>query len=326
MRANLKVTAGMLLAGAFSCALVDAAEAPFPSRPVRLIAPSSAGGPVDVIARTIAQSYAEALGQQIVVDNRAGASGLIGAEIVARATPDGYTLLLGFSGPLVIAPQFNATPPSYDSLKDFAPIAFAATASYLLVVSQSFPAKTVQELIALAKAQPDKLFFGSGGAGTGIHMAGELFNITAGTRVVHVPFKGAAPAMTGLLAGEIHVMFIGIPGVIAHVKTGRVRALAMLSARRSPLWPELPTATESGLPMEASGWYGMLAPRGTPQPVIAKLNTELNRALATPVLRERLAAQGTESIGSTPAEFAAMIRAEWVKWGKVIATAGLKQK
>ena len=309
------------------CANVaQAADAPFPNRPIRMIAPSSAGGPVDVVTRTISQAYADTLGQQIVVDNRAGAAGLIGTETVAKATPDGYTLLFGFSGPLVIVPQLNAAPAPYDSLKDFAPIALAATAPYVLLVNPSSPAKTVQELIALAKSQPGKLFYGSGGNGTGIHMAGELFNLIAGTRVVHVPFKGAAPATTALIAGEVNMMFNGLPGAVAHIKAGRVRALAMVSAKRSPLMPELPTAMEGGLPMEATGWYGVLAPRGTPQPIVAKLNAELNRALQTAALRERLAAQGTESVGSTPAQFLAKIKEEWDKWGKVIAAAGLKQR
>ena len=291
-----------------------------------MIAPSSAGGPVDVVTRTICQSYADTLGQQIVVDNRAGAAGLIGTEMVAKATPDGYTLLFGFSGPLVIVPQLNATPAPYDSLKDFAPVALAATAPYVLLVNPSSPAKTVQELVALAKSQPGKLFYGSGGNGTGIHMAGELFNVIAGTQVVHVPFKGAAPATTALIAGQVNMMFNGLPGAVAHIKAGRVRPLALVSAKRSPLMPELPTAIEGGLQMEATGWYGVLAPRGTPQPVIAKLNAELNRALQTPALMERLAAQGTETVGSTPAEFLARIKEEWVKWGKVIAAAGLKQR
>jgi tripartite-type tricarboxylate transporter receptor subunit TctC len=291
-----------------------------------MIAPSSAGGPVDVVTRTICQAYAETLGQQIVVDNRAGAAGLIGTDIVAKAIPDGYTLLFGFSGPLVIVPQLNAAPAPYDSIKDFAPVALAATAPYVLLVNPSSPAKTVQELVALAKSQPEKLFYGSGGNGTGIHMAGELFNIIAGTKVVHVPFKGAAPATTALIAGQVNMMFNGLPGAVAHIKAGRVRALAMVSAKRSPLMPELPTAIESGLPMEATGWYGVLAPRGTPQGVIAKLNAELNRTLESAVLKERLAAQGTETVGSTPAVFLARIKQEWDKWGKVIAAAGLKQR
>ena len=322
---NCRVGSGVVLIAA--CATVaQAAEAPFPNRPIRMIAPSSAGGPVDVVTRTICQSFSETLGQQVVVDNRAGAAGLIGTETVAKATPDGYTLLFGFSGPLVIVPQLNTTPAPYDSLKDFAPIALAATAPYVLLVNPSSPAKTVQELIALAKSQPDKLFYGSGGNGTGIHMAGELFNLMAGTRIVHVPFKGAAPATTALIAGEVNMMFNGLPGAVAHIKAGRVRALAMVSAKRSSLMPELPTAIEGGLPMEATGWYGVLAPRGTPQPIVAKLNAELNRALQTAALKERLAAQGTESVGSTPAAFLAKIKEEWDKWCKVIAAAGLKQR
>jgi tripartite-type tricarboxylate transporter receptor subunit TctC len=303
-----------------------AADPAFPARPIRMIAPSSAGGPVDVVTRIISQAFADTIGQQVVVDNRAGAAGLIGADIVAKATPDGYTLLLGFSGPLVIVPQLNATPAPYDPIKDFAHVSLAATAPYVLLVNPSSPAKSVQELMALAKSQPGRLLYGSGGNGTGIHMAGELFNIIAGTNVVHVPFKGAAPATTALIAGQVNMMFNGLPGAVAHIKAGRVRALAMVSAKRSALMPELPTAIESGLNMEATGWYGVLAPRDTPAPVRAKLNAELNRALATSTLRERLAQQGTETVGSTPAEFTAKIREEWDKWGKVIATAGLKQK
>lgn len=306
--------------------IAHAADVAFPTRPLRMIAPSSAGGPVDVVTRIIAQAFADTIGQQVVVDNRAGAAGLIGADIVAKASADGYTLLLGFFGPLVIVPQLNATPAPYDPIKDFAHISLAATAPYVLLVNPSSPAKTVQELLALAKSQPGKLLYGSGGNGTRIHMAGELFNIIAGANVVHVPFKGAAPATTTLIAGQVHMMFNGLPGAVAHIKAGRVRALAMVSAKRSPLMPELPTAIESGLNMEAAGWYGVLAPRDTPVPVRAKLNSELNRALSISALRERLAQQGTEALGTTPAEFTAKIHEEWDKWGKVISTAGLKQR
>jgi tripartite-type tricarboxylate transporter receptor subunit TctC len=324
--AKLAGFTGALILVAATSNIAHGVETSFPIRPIRMIAPSSSGGPVDVVARTISHAYAETLGQQIVVDNRAGAAGLIGSEIVAKATPDGYTLLFGFSGPLVIVPQLLASGAPYDALKDFAPVAFAATAPYVLLVNPSSPAKNVAELVALAKAQPDKLFYGSGGNGTGIHMAGELFNIIAGTRIVHVPFKGAAPATTALIAGQVNMMFNGLPGAISHMKAGRLRALALVSAKRSSLMPDLPTAIESGLNMEATGWYGVLAPRGTPKPVITKLNAELNRALGMPSLRERLAAQGTETVGSTPEQYGAKIREEWDKWGKVIASAGLKQK
>ena len=304
----------------------SAIAADFPSRPIRMIAPSSAGGPVDVIARLLSQGYGEALGQQIVVDNRAGAAGLIGTELVAKSTPDGYTLLFGFSGPLVIAPQLNATPAPYDSLKDFAHISLTSQAPYILLVNASAPYKSVQELVAAAKANPDKLFYGSGGNGTGIHMAGALFNIVAGTRIVHVPFKGAGPASTALIAGQVNMMFNALPGAMGHIKAGRLRALAMATAKRSALLPELPTIIESGLPVEATGWYGLLAPRGTPRAVVSKLNAEVVKTVHSGSMRERMTEQGVESIGSTPEEFAATIREEWSKWGKVIATAGLKQK
>jgi tripartite-type tricarboxylate transporter receptor subunit TctC len=313
--------AGLCFAGA-----AIAAEPSFPVRPIRMVAPSSAGGPVDVITRIVSQGYAEALGQQIVVDNRAGAAGLIGSEMVAKATPDGYTLLFGFSGPLVIVPQLNAAPAPYDSLKDFAHISLTSVAPYILLVNPSSPAKTVQELVALAKAQPDKLFYGSGGTGTGIHMAGALFNIIAGTRIVHVPFKGAAPASTALIAGQVNMMFNALPGAMAHIKAGRLRALAMASAKRSSLMPDLPTVREAGFPFDATGWYGVLAPRATPAPVLARLHAELVKTVHAAAMKDRLSAQGVESVGSTSEEFTATIREEWDKWGKVIASAGLKQK
>ena len=310
-----------------ACALLMplAAAQPFPSKPIRMIAPSSPGGPVDVIARVLAPGMSETLGQQVIVENRAGAAGLIGAELVAKAPADGYTVLLGFSGPLAIVPNLNEATP-YDPVRDFAPVSLAASAPYALLVHPAVPARSVKELVALAKARPGKLNYASGGNGTGIHMAGELFNVIAGTQIVHVPFKGAAPATTALIAGQVNMMFNGLPGAVAHIKAGRVRPVALISAQRSPLMPELPTAIEGGLHMEATGWYGVLAPRGTPPSVIAKLNAELNRALQTPALKERLAAQGTETVGSTPAEFLAKIKEEWAKWGKVIAAAGLKQR
>ena len=303
-----------------------AADTGYPSRPIRMIAPSSAGGPVDVIARILTQGYGDALGQQIVVDNRAGAAGLIGSELVAKATPDGYTLLFGFSGPLVIVPQLNAAPAPYDSLKDFAPISLTSQAPYLLLVNSSAPFKTVQELVAAAKANPDKMFYGSGGNGTGIHMAGALFNIVAGTRIVHVPFKGAAPASTALISGQVNMMFNALPGAIGHIKAGRLRALAMATAKRSNLLPDVPTIIESGLNVEATGWYGVLAPRGTPRAIVTKLHTEAVKTIHAPAMRSHMSEQGVESVGTTPEEFAATIREDWSKWGKVIATAGLKQR
>ena len=308
-------------------AAAQAADETFPTRPIRMIAPSSAGGPVDVIARILAQGYGEALGQQIVVDNRAGAAGLIGSDLVAKATPDGYTLLFGFSGPLVIVPQLNASGAPYDSLKDFAPISLTSAAPYVLLVNPASPAKNVKELIALAKSQPDKFFYGSGGNGTGIHMAGALFNMVAGTHITHVPFKGAAPAVTALIAGQVNMMFNSLPGAMGHIKAGRVRALAMATEKRTSLFPDLATITEqSGIPFDATGWYGVLAPSGTPKPIVARLHAAVVKALSSAATKDKMTAQGVETVGSTPEEFSARIRAEWTKWGKVIATAGLKQK
>jgi tripartite-type tricarboxylate transporter receptor subunit TctC len=297
----------------------------YPDKSIRLIAPSSAGGPVDVIARIVAQGWAEVLGQQIVIDNRAGAAGLIGAEMVAKAVPDGYTLLLGFSGPLVIVPQINVSTP-YDTLKDFAPISLAASAPYVLLVHPGVAAKTVKELVALAKAQPGKLNFASGGTGVGIHMAGELFNLAAGVKITHVPYKGAGPGMTALLGGEVDMMFNGLSSALPHIKSGKLRALAVGGDKRSPLMPDLPTIAESGYQFNTSGWYGPLAPKDTPRTIIAMLHSTLIKALNTPQVRARLTDIAVEVIGSTPQEYANRLREEMAVWGKVVEAAGLKGK
>ena len=308
-----------------ACALLMplAAAQPFPSKPIRMIAPSSPGGPVDVIARVLAPGMSETLGQQVIVENRAGAAGLIGAELVAKAPADGYTVLLGFSGPLAIVPNLNEATP-YDPVRDFAPVSLAASAPYALLVHPAVPAKSVKELVALAKARPGKLNYASGGNGTGIHMAGELFNLTAGVRILHVPYKGAGPGMAALMSGETDMMFNGLSPAIPQIKAGRLRGLAVGGEKRSPLMPELPTVAESGLKFNTTGWYGILAPRGTPQPVIAKLQSELARALNNAAVREQLTKMGVEGIGSAPEQLASLIREEMDKWGKVIKAAGLK--
>jgi tripartite-type tricarboxylate transporter receptor subunit TctC len=307
---------------AFS-SLAAAQTSGYPSRPIRMIAPSSAGGPVDVIARAISASLGDMLGQQIVVDNRAGAAGLIGAEIVAKSAPDGYTLLMGFSGPLAIVPHLVKVVP-YDTNKDFTPITLAASAPYVLLVHPSLPVKSVKELIDLAKAQPGKLNFASGGTGVGIHMAGELFNLAAGVKITHVPYKGAGPGMTALLAGEVNMMFNGLSAALPQVKAGRLRALAVGGDKRSALLPDLPTVAESGLQFNTSGWYGLLGPAGLPRALVTKLRADTLRALAAPEAKERLTALAVETIGSTPEEFAAQLRQEHAQWGKVVKAAGLK--
>jgi len=322
MRLAAKVLPLVICAG---LSQLSAAQTAYPNRPIRLIAPSGAGGPVDVIARILAQGWSEVLGEQIVVENRVGAAGLIGADLVAKAMPDGYTLLMGFSGPLAIVPQLNDATP-YDPVRDFAPISLAASAPYVLLVHPSVPAKTVKDLVALAKSQPGKLNFSSGGTGVGIHMAGELFNQAAGVRIVHVPYKGAAPAMTALMAGEVDLMFNGLSAALPAVKSGKVRALAVGGDKRSALMPGLPTVSESGFQFNTSGWYGVVAPKGTPQNVVAKLNATLLQALKAPQTKGRLSDLAVEEIGSTPEEFSSRLRAEIATWGKVIKAAGLKGK
>ena len=310
-------------ASANASAARNAADAGYPNRPIRMISPSSAGGPADVIARAVSQGIAEVLGAQVVIDNRAGAAGLIGSEIVMTSNPDGYTLLFGFSGPLAISPHVAAKAP-YNTVRDFAPVSLAAQGQYVLLVHPSVPANSVKELIALAKSRPGKLNFASGGNGTGIHMAGELLKLAAGINIVHVPYKGAGPGQTALLANEVDMMFNGLPPALPHVKSGRLKALAVAGAKRSPLLPDMPTVAESGLDFNTSGWYGILAPRDTPRSIIARVNAATVKALALPQLKERLANQGVESVGSTPEEFSKLIREEWAKWEKVIKAAGLK--
>ena len=312
-----------VLAASVGYAAAAQTDASFPARPIRMIAPSSAGGPVDVIARPVSQGLGEVLGQQVVVDNRAGAAGLIGAELVAAGTPDGYTLLFGFSGPLVIVPHLGGNTP-YNTLRDFVPVSLVAQAPYVLVVRPNLGVSTVKELIALAKAQPGKLNFASGGNGTGIHLAGELFKLAAGVNIVHVPYKGAGPGQTALLANEVDMMFNGLPSALPHVKSGRLKALAVGGVKRSSLLPDMPTVAESGLAFNTSGWYGVLAPRGTPRAIVTRLHAATVKALSAPALKESLEKQGVETVGSTPEQFATLIREEWNKWEKVIRTAGLK--
>jgi tripartite-type tricarboxylate transporter receptor subunit TctC len=302
-----------------------AAQAPgsYPNRPIRMIAPSGAGGPVDVICRALTQGLSEVLGQQIVVENRVGAAGLIGTEIVVKSPADGYTLLFGFSGPLAIVPNLNPNTP-YDPIRDLVPVSQVAAAPYVLLVHPSVPAKSVKQLVALAKSQPGKMNFSSGGNGVGIHMAGELFKVAAGVQIVHVPYKGAAPAMTALMAGEVDMMFNGLSPALPHIQSGKLRALAVGGAARSPLFPELPTIKESGFDFNTAGWYGVLAPRGTPQPIVARLHEGLVRVLGTADMKARLTKLAVESIGTTPAEFASLMREENDRWSKVIKAAGLK--
>jgi len=319
------VTLFALAAACLAAGHHAAGQAPgdYPSRPIRLVLPASPGGPVDVIGRTMSAGLAEALGQQIVIDNRAGAGGIIGAEIVAHANPDGYTLMFAHSGPLAIEAALHSKL-SYSPVKDFAPVSLVAASPYVLIVGPASPAKSVKELVALARAQPGKIHFASGGIGTGLHMSGELLSHAAGIKMVHVPYKGAGPGMTALMGGEVDTMFNGVSSALPHVKAGRLRALAVSTAQRSALLPELPTVAESGLRYETSGWYGLVAPARTPKTVTGKLQSQLHRAMNTPEMKQRLASQGIDGIASTPEELSRHLRAELDKWTAVVKAAGLK--
>jgi tripartite-type tricarboxylate transporter receptor subunit TctC len=321
----------LLLSAVTAAILLDvtgagpAAAQSYPAKPIRIIAPSGAGGPVDVICRAVSQALGEVVGQQVVVDNRVGAAGLIGTEIVAKAPPDGYTLLFGFSGPLAIVPNLNPNTP-YDPLKDLVPVSQVAAAPYVLLVHPSVPAKSVKQLVARARARPGKLNFSSGGTGVGIHMAGELLKVSAGINILHVPYKGAAPAMTALIAGEVDMMFNGLAPALPHIKSGKVRALAVGGDKRSPLFPELPTVKEAGFEFNTTGWYGVVAPKGTPQPVIQALHKGLQQALASPQLKAQFTKLAVETVGTSPQEFSSLIAEELQKWAKVIKAAGLREK
>jgi tripartite-type tricarboxylate transporter receptor subunit TctC len=302
-----------------------AAEQPYPNKPIRLIVASAPGGPNDLIARIAAPPWGEALGRPIVVDNRAGAAGMIATEMAARAAPDGYTLLVGFPGPLIIGPMLSDSPP-YDALKDFTPVSLAVSAPFVLLVHPNVPARSMKELVSLAKTRPGKLNFASGGTGISSHMAMELFKLVAAIDMVHVPYKGAGPGMIALLAAEVDAMFAAIPAALPHLKSERLRALAVGSGQRSPLLPGTPTVKESGFQFDASSWYGILAPKKTPPAIVARLHTTLARILNEQTLRARLTEIAFEVNASSPEEFASHLRAEIATWGKVIAAAGLRGK
>jgi tripartite-type tricarboxylate transporter receptor subunit TctC len=299
------------------------AQDAYPSRPLRLILPFPPGGGTDILGRLVAERLSARLGQPVVTDNRGGAGGNLGAEAAARAAPDGYTLLLA-APTLAISPSLYAKL-SYDPVKDLAPISLVATVPNVLVTHPSVPASTLQEFIALAKAKPGELNFGSGGSGTSNHLGGELFNSVAGVKLVHVPYKGVNLAMNDAMAGNVQLVIIGIPAAAPQIKAGKLRALAVVAPQRSAALPDVPTATEAGLPdFDVTTWYGLLAPAATPRPIIARLNAEILLTMREPELNERLAAMAVDPVTSTPEEFAIYIRQETEKWGAVVRKAGLR--
>jgi tripartite-type tricarboxylate transporter receptor subunit TctC len=298
----------------------------YPRKPVRLIVPFAPGGGNDTVARAIAQNVGASLGQPVIVDNRAGAGGVVGAELAAKASPDGYTLFLGGVGSHAVNPSLHARLP-YDPVRDFAPITLIASAPSVLVVHPSVPAHSIAQFTALAKANPGKLNYASNGNGSSAQLAAVMYESMAGVAMVHVPYKGLAPALVDLLSGEVQAMFSSVVAIVPHIRAGRLRALAVTGQRRSPLMPEVPTLDESGLPgYQAGSWYGMLAPAGTPRPIIVRLHDEIVRALAQPEVRERLAAEGAEVAGSTPEEFAAHIKSELARTGKLLREAGIRME
>ena len=313
--------AGLALAAAAAVPFAAQAQA-FPNKTLTVVVPFAAGGTTDILARVIGQALTRELGQSVIVDNRAGAGGNIGAALAARAPADGYTLFMGTVGTHAINQSLYTKLP-YDPIKDFQPLTRVAMVPNLLVANPGKPYKTVKELIAYAKANPQKVNFGSSGSGSSIHLSGELFNAMAGVQMVHVPYKGSAPAVTDLLGGQIDIMFDNMPSAIQHVRSGKLRPIAVTTAKRSPELPNVPTIAEAGVPgYEATSWFGMFAPAGTPAPVVARLNGALVKVLAQPEVKKKLAEQGAEPYSEKPEQFAEFIRKETAKWSKVVKDSG----
>ncbi len=296
----------------------------YPAKPIRLVVPFPAGESVDATARLVVQSWSSALGQQIVVDNRGGAGGTIGSEAVAKSAPDGYTLLWGNVGPLAIGPGLYKKL-GYDVARDFEPVSLVATLPFVLFASPVLAANSVTELIAYAKAHPGEINFGSTGVGSGLHLIAELFKSVAGIQIVHVPYKGVAQALPEMMSGKVQIAFNTIPAFLPHVKSGRLKALAITASVRSPLMPEVPAMTEVGLAgVQGGSWHAVVAPAGTPRAALAKLNQTLVATLAAAELRTQLADQGAQAVGSSPEELRKFMQAEAEKWARVIRSSGAR--
>ena len=314
--------AGMQAAVAASAA-ADAPES-YPNRPVRLIAPFVPGGPTDIVARLVAQKMGDNTRQSVVVENRGGAGGSVGMQLAANSTPDGYTIVLGSSGNLAVNPALDPKLP-YDPLKDFQPLTQTTSGPQIFVVPVSLPVKTVQDLVALAKAKPGQLNYASGGAGTTTHLGVELFKMMTGVNMVHVPYKGTGQALTDVISGQVQMMMSSALPAVPHIKAGRLRGLGVTSAKRAAAYPELPTLSESGVPgFETTSWHGMLVPAKTPRAVVQRVHAELVKALTAPEVKEKFAGLGMDVVANRPEEFTAYIKDENVKWRKVVATIGLK--
>jgi tripartite-type tricarboxylate transporter receptor subunit TctC len=312
-----------LLSPAFAVAQPAGKPGAFPVKPGRVVVAYPAGGPTDILGRLAAQKLTEGTGQQFIVDNRPGAAGIIGADLVAKSPPDGYTLLVA-PATHAVNPSLNAKLP-FDTLRDFTHISLVAEAPFILVVHPSLPVKNVAELAALARKQPGQLNYAAASMGGLPHLAGELFNLMNNVKMIAIPYKGGAPATMDLLAGHVPIAFNSMLASMPHVKGGKLRALGMTSLKRTPAAPEVPTIAEQGMAgFDVSGWYGALAPAGLPADVLARLNSEINRGMRDAVVIKRLASEGVDAVTSTPEEFAARVKSEIDKWGKVVRAAGVK--
>jgi len=318
----MKMTRFLPVALVFAAGLAVAQAPAYPVKSVRLLVPSSPGGGTDILARVLAQKMSETFGQQVVVENRPGAGQVIGIEAVARSAPDGYTLLMAASA-IVINEVLYAKPP-YDTLRDFAPVTLGASLPNILVVHPALPVKSVRELIVLAKTRAGQLNYSSAGSGTSPHLSMELFRLMAGITLTHIPYKGSGPATVDLLAGQVQLSMPNVLTALPHIKGGKLRGLSVTSGKRATGLPDIPAIAETLPGYEAIQWYGILAPTGTSRDIVGKLQAEIARILVLPEVKDRLAADGADAVGSRPDEFAAYIRAELAKWGKVVKTGGIK--
>ncbi|MDB5727390.1 MAG: Tripartite-type tricarboxylate transporter, receptor component TctC [Noviherbaspirillum sp.] len=324
---SLAASAGyVLLATAVSAASSASAQTPaYPAKPVKIIVPFTPGGGNDAFARQVGQVLTEAWKQQVVIENRPGAGGNIGTAAAAKSAPDGYTLLLGHTGTLAINPGLYGSKLPYDPQKDFVPISLVASTPLVLVVPMAEKSSSLKELIALAKTKPEQINYASSGSGTGSHLSGELLERMAGVKLTHIPYKGTGPATADLLGGQVQMMFAVIPTALPHVKGGRLKAIAVTGPSRLPQLPNVPTMIEAGLPgYESTLSYGILAPRGTPEPIVREIQQQLSKAVASPKLKEMLAAEGAVPLAGTGTQFASLIKAETEKWGKVIKEGGIQ--
>ena len=312
----------LTLTALLACTAIAAGAQTWPARPIKLVVGFSPGGGVDINARLLAGKLSDLLGQQVIVENKPGAGTNIANEFVAKAAPDGHTLLINTSA-VTINMSLYKNPP-FNTLRDFAPVAVFSDSQNILVVNAAKPFKGVADVVNAARAKPGALTYGSAGAGTTQHLTGELFKLQTKTDILHIPYKGSAPALTALMAGEIDMVFINVPAILPHVKSGRLRPLAAAGAKRSEILPEVPTLKESGINLVMALWYGVLAPAGTPKEIVAKLSSAINKAAYSPDLKQRLLEQGAEPVGNTSEEFGAMIKDEVAKWGEVVRAAGIK--